>query len=135
MTVEIVTVDQSTQIDTALSGDYTALGWRNHPGGDPDGQYNWWKSGSPVNFGRFEDPEIDRLLDEGRTTAEGRDEIYEDLNRQFAAEVHNVWLWYTPWIVGMAPEVHGVPGEGPTGGEGFPGLASGHPVTYMWVEQ
>ena len=135
MTVDIVTVDQSTQIDTALSGDYTALGWRNHPGGDPDGQYNWWKSGSPVNFGRFEDPEIDRLLDEGRTTAEGRDEIYEDLNRQFAAEVHNVWLWYTPWIVGMAPEVHGVPGEGPTGGEGFPGLATGHPVTYMWVEQ
>ena len=135
MSVEIITVDQSTQIDTALSGDYTAIGWRNHPGGDPDGQYNWWKSGSPVNFGRFVDPEIDRLLDEGRTTAEGRDEIYEDLNRQFATEVHNIWLWYTPWIVATATDVHGVPGEGPTAAEGFPGLASGHPVTYMWVEQ
>jgi peptide/nickel transport system substrate-binding protein len=135
MGVEIITVDQSTQIDSALSGDFEALGWRNHPGGDPDLQYNWWKTGSPVNFGRFEDPEIDRLLDEGRTTAEGREEIYEELNQRFAEEVHNVWLWYTPWIVAMAPEVHGVPGEGPTSTEAFPGLASGHPVTYMWVEQ
>jgi peptide/nickel transport system substrate-binding protein len=135
MTVEIITVDQSTQIDSALSGDFEALGWRNHPGGDPDLQYNWWKTGSPVNFGRFEDPEIDRLLDEGRTTAEGREEIYEELNRQFAEDVHNVWLWYTPWVVAMAPEVDGVPGEGPTSTEAFPGLASGHPVTYMWVEQ
>lgn len=135
MGVEIITVDQSTQIDSAISGEFEALGWRNHPGGDPDGQYNWWKSGSLVNFGRINDPEIDRLLDEGRTTREGRDEIYEDLNRQFAAEFHNIWLWYTPWIVAMAPEVHGVPGEGPTSADPFPGLATGHPVTYMWVEQ
>ena len=135
MSVEIVTVDQSTQIDTAISGDFEAIGWRNHPGGDPDQQYNWWKSGSPVNFGKFSDPEIDRLLDEGRTTLEGRDQIYEDLNRRFAEEVHNIWLWYTPWTVAMAADVHGVPGEGPTSAEGFPGLAAGHPVAYMWVEQ
>jgi len=135
MSVEIVTVDQSTQIDTAISGDFEAIGWRNHPGGDPDQQYNWWKSGSPVNFGRFSDPEIDRLLDEGRTTTEGREQIYEDLNRRFAEEVHNVWSWYTPWTVAMATDVHGVPGEGPTSAEPFPGLATGHLVTYMWVEQ
>jgi hypothetical protein len=35
----------------------------------------------------------------------------------------------------MATDVHGVPGEGPTSAEGFPGLAAGHPVAYMWVEQ
>ena len=133
--VEIITVDQSTQIDTAISGDFEALGWRNHPGGDPDGQYNWWKSGSPVNFGRFNDPEIDRLLDEGRTTVEGRDQIYEDLNRRFAEQVHNVWMWYTPWTIATATDVHGVPGEGPTDAEPFPGLATGHYVMYMWAEQ
>ena len=133
--VEIITVDQSTQIDTAISGDFEALGWRNHPGGDPDGQYNWWKSGSPVNFGRFNDSEIDRLLDEGRTTAEGRDQIYEALNERFAEQVHNIWMWYTPWTVATATDVHGVPGEGPTAAEGFPGLAAGHYVMYMWVEQ
>jgi peptide/nickel transport system substrate-binding protein len=133
--VEIVAVDQSTQIDAALDGDFQAIGWRLHPGGDPDLQYNWWKSGSPVNFGRFSDPEIDRLLDQGRTSKEGREQVYEDLNQRFSDEIHNVWIHYTLWIVATAPDVHGVPGEGPTSAEGFPGLADGHPVAYMWVEQ
>jgi peptide/nickel transport system substrate-binding protein len=135
MSVEIITVDQSTLIDDAISGDFEANGWRLHPGGDPDLQYNWWKSGSPVNFGKFSDTEIDRLLDEGRTTKDGREQIYEDLNRRFAEEVYNLWIYYTPWIIAMATDVHGVPGEGPTSAEGFPGLADGHPVAYMWVEQ
>jgi len=133
--VEIVAVDQSTQIDSALAGDFQAIGWRLHPGGDPDLQYNWWKSGSPVNFGQFSDPEIDRLLDEGRTTKEGREQVYQDLNRRFAEQLHNIWIHYTVWQVAMAPDVHGVPAEGPTSAEGFPGLAQAHPVTYMWVEQ
>lgn len=135
MEVEIIGVDQSTQIDSALQGDFEAIGWRNHPGGDPDGQYNWWKSGSPVNFGRFNDPEIDELLDRGRTTVEGREEIYEQLNERFAEQVWNIWIYYTPWTVATAPDVHGVPGEGPSAPEPFPGLATGHPVMYMWVEQ
>jgi peptide/nickel transport system substrate-binding protein len=139
MSVEIITVDQSTQIDSAISGDFEAIGWRNHPGGDPDEQYVWWKSSStnPINFGRFNDSEIDQLLDEGRTTADDaqREQIYEDLNRRFAEEVHNVWLWYTPWTVATANDVHGILGEGPTSAEPFPGLAVGNPTTYMWVDQ
>ena len=142
MSVEIVTLDQSTLIDAAISGDYQAINWRNHPGGDPDGQYVWWKSfdgqpPNPINFGRFNDPEIDRLLDEGRTTPDDaqRQQVYEDLNRRFAEQLWNLWIYYTPWTVATAPDVHGVPGEGPSGPEPFPGLAAGHPVTYMWVEQ
>jgi ABC-type transport system substrate-binding protein len=88
-----------------------------------------------VNFGRFSDPEIDRLLDEGRTSKEGRGQVYEELNRRFAEQLWNIWIHYTPWIVAMASDVHGVPGEGPTSAEGFPGLANGHPVMYMWAEQ
>jgi peptide/nickel transport system substrate-binding protein len=142
MSVDIVTVDQSTQIDNAISGDFEAIGWRNHPGGDPDTQYVWWKSfdgnpPNPINFARFDDREIDRLLEEGRTTADdsARQQIYEDLNRRFAEEVWNLWIYYTPWTVATAPDVHGVPGEGPSSAEPFPGLAVGHPVAYMWVEQ
>jgi peptide/nickel transport system substrate-binding protein len=142
MKVEIITVDQSTQIDNAISGDFEAIAWRNHPGGDPDTQYVWWKSfdgnpPNPINFARFDDTDIDRLLDEGRTNPDdsARQQIYEDLNRRFAEEVWNLWTYYTPWTVATAPDVHGVPGEGPTSAEPFPGLAVGHPVTYMWVEQ
>jgi peptide/nickel transport system substrate-binding protein len=142
MSVDIVTVDQSTQIDNAISGDFEAIAWRNHPGGDPDTQYVWWRSfdgkpPNPINFARFDDREIDRLLEEGRTNPDdaARKDIYEDLNRRFAEEVWNLWIYYTPWTVATAPDVHGVPGEGPTSAEPFPGLAVGHPVAYMWVEQ
>jgi len=135
--VDIVQVDQSTQIDTAISGDFQAIAWRNHPGGDPDGQYVWWESSYPTNFGRINDPEIDRLLHEGRQTADPaeREQIYEDLNRRFADQVWNLWTYYTLWGIATAPEVNGVLGEGPTGGDPFPGLAVGNEVAYMWVEQ
>src|SRR4029453_14552214 len=38
MDVEIVTVDQSTQIDSAIQGNFEAIGWGDHPGGGPDEQ-------------------------------------------------------------------------------------------------
>jgi peptide/nickel transport system substrate-binding protein len=137
MELEIVTVDQSTQIDTAISGDFQAIGWRNHPGGDPDDQYIWWYTGYPTNFGRIADPEIDDLLDRGRTTADPaeRRQIYEDLSRRFGEQVYNLWTYYQPWTVATAPDVHGILGEGPSDPEPFPGLAVGNPTTYMWVEQ
>lgn len=130
--------DQATGINNALAGDFQALAWRNHPGADPDTQYNWWYEASPVNFGRIADPEINRLLDEGRTTPPGeeREAIYEDLNRQFGEEVWNVWLTSTVWSVASQPEVNNLLGYGPPGGSGpFPGLGTGHLVSGMWVEQ
>ncbi len=142
MSMEITAADQSTIIDRAIQGTFQAINWRNHPGGDPDQQYVWWKAATgdppnPVNFGRFNDPEIDRLLDEGRATDDPaeREQIYEDINRRFAEQLWNAWSYYTLWIVATAPDVHGVPGEGPNSAEPFPGIAVGHPVAYMWVEQ
>jgi hypothetical protein len=36
--------------------------FRNYPGGDPDINYVWWYGeGNPVNFGGYDDPEINRL--------------------------------------------------------------------------
>ena len=78
---------------------------------------------------------IDSLLDQGRESLANRDQVYEDIIRRFAEQVHNLWGWYTPLTVAMATDVNGVPGESPDSAEGFPGLASGHRVEYMWVEQ
>jgi peptide/nickel transport system substrate-binding protein len=137
MELEIVTVDQSTQIDTAISGDFQAIGWRNHPGGDPDEQYVWWESTYPTNFGRINDPEVDRLLNDGRSNPDrdARVTIYEDLNKLFGEQVYNIWNYYTTWSVSTAPDVHGVLGEGPSSADPFPGLAVGISPAYLWVEQ
>src|SRR3546814_14808335 len=65
--------EQAQLINNALGGTFDMLQWRNHPGGDPDGQYNWWATGSPVNFGKIDDPELQALLDAGRTATDPED--------------------------------------------------------------
>ena len=138
VTVNLKGIEQAQLINTALGGDFDAISWRNHPGGDPDTQYIWWYGGSPVNFGRINDPEINSLLDQGRSEPDPakRKAIYEDINREFAKEVYNLWLNWTEWNIATAPDVHGVYGPTlPTGQEPFPGLAAGHTVAGMWIDQ
>jgi peptide/nickel transport system substrate-binding protein len=120
--VTIRTVDQSTLINEALAGNFTGAGFRNHAGGDPDTQYQWWHSGSPVNFGRINDPEIDRLLEEGRSEPDEakRVAIYQDLSRRFADEYYNLWSWYTYWAVGYQNDISGVAGPPLPDGGGRP---------------
>jgi peptide/nickel transport system substrate-binding protein len=120
--VSIRGVDQPTLINEALAGSFTGMGFRQHPGGDPDTQYVWWHSGSPVNFGRIDDPEIDALLDEGRveTDPAKRTKIYQDLTREFAKEWYMLWSWYTYWAVGYQNDVKGVTGPPLPDGGGKP---------------
>lgn len=110
--ITIHQVDQATLISLAIAGRFQQLAWRNHPGGDPDTQYVWWHSGSPVNFGRINDPVIDRLLDEGRveTDAKKRVKIYQQLNRRFAKELYDLWVWYQGWAIASQTDVKGVAG-------------------------
>jgi peptide/nickel transport system substrate-binding protein len=133
--VKINSVDQTMLVSDAIAGNYEAMTFRRHPGGEPDLQYMWWYGANPVNFGRIADPEIDRLLDQGRSEPDPdkRREIYEGISRQFGSEVWNVWLNYTPWGVALAPDVHGVLSSVlPDGDRPFTGLAAGHPLVGMW---
>lgn len=142
--INVRTLEQSQLITTAISGDFEAMVFRNHPGGDPDQQYVWWKGGMPTNFNRFDDPEINRLLDEGRASPdrEAREEIYADINRRFGSEVYNIWLNWTQWDVAGAPGLGGVlgpnlPDETGTAGASkpFPGLATGHPLHGLYLNE
>lgn len=123
ITVTIRGIDQASLINDALAGNFQGMGFRNHSSaGDPDAQRVWWRSDSPVNFGRIKDPEIDRLLDAGRveTEPEKRAEIYEDLNRRFADQAWNLWSWYTLWAIAAKPDVKGLLGPPLPDGAGKP---------------
>lgn len=139
MNVTLANTDQSQLINQAIAGDFQAVGWRNHPGGDPDGQYVWWHSGSPVNFGRINDPQLDKLLEDGRSTPDkaARTKIYQDLNKLFAAKVYNVWEFWTKWSVASQPKVNGIfgPDLPDNGGKPDTALGTGHPVLGLWVSQ
>ncbi len=134
--VNIEPVEQATLISRAIAGDFQTLSFRNHAGGDPDLQYIWWHSGSPTNFGNIDDPEIDKLLDEGRAEADKtkRQTIYEDLNRRFADEVYDIWLNWSVWTIGNQTYVHDLLGGPLPGGQApFPGLADGHSLASAWI--
>jgi peptide/nickel transport system substrate-binding protein len=135
ITVDIKVADQATLINQALGGQFQAVTWRNHPGGDPDGQYVWWHSNSPVNFNNIKDPDLDRALDDGRSTTDvnARRADYEEVQRIFARQLYNLWGFYALWTFASNPKVHGVTGPDlPDGGR--PGLiASVHPVVGIWL--
>ncbi|WCO66024.1 ABC transporter substrate-binding protein [Iamia majanohamensis] len=137
--IELATIQQDAQIDTAISGDYDLTGFRNYPGGDPDELSIWFRSDSPANFGRIDDPEVDALLAEGRSEPdpEARRAIYEELNRRFGEDVWNLWANWTTWRIASAPEVHGYSLDTlpllPDGSAPFPGLATGHPTMGLWT--
>ena len=138
MKITTKTVEQAALINTALGGDWQAITWRNHPGGNPDGQYVWWHSGEPTNFGKINDPELDALLEQGRAEADPAKQktIYEDVNRVFGKQIYNLWFNWSEWNIATATDIFGIYGpDNADGSKPFPGLATGHSVAGLWVQQ
>ncbi len=153
ITVRLQTVAQATLIENAIGGSYQAMLFRNYPGGEPDQNHVWWYGeGNPVNFGGWDDPELNALLDRGRETADPdqRRQIYQDVNRIMTSQVFALWTTFTPWVIVTAGNVHGVlgpplPGEDHTvpveaevddpGRKPNAGLATGHSLLGLWVSQ
>ncbi len=129
--------DASAFIDQALAGAYDLMLVANHPAGDPDLQEIWWSSDSPVNLGRIDDPEMDALLEEGRseTDPDRRSEIYQDVNRIFGERVYNLWQSFTRWAVASGTDVHGLLDTPlPDGSAPAPGRSAGHSLASTWMD-
>jgi len=151
--VTVQSVDQSALIDRAIAGEYQGMVFRNFPGGDPDENYVWWYGdGNLVNFGKWDDAELNALLDQGRQTADpaARKKIYQDVNRIMATKVYGLWNTYALWAIALGPDVHNVlgpplpgpdpskPGDGTTDDparQPSTGLATAHPLLGMWISQ
>jgi peptide/nickel transport system substrate-binding protein len=112
-----VSIDQIPQgefISAALAGDFQVFTWRNHPGADPDAQYIWWSSTTTqniaINFGRIRDERVDELLEQIRTETDpdARRAAAEDLNRYFAEQVFDAWLYWVQWGHVHRTNVHNV---------------------------
>lgn len=136
--VELETVQQDTLIDNAISGDFDLMSFRNYASVDPGELYDWFRGQSPVNFGRFDDPEVNRLLDAGRAERdpEARAALYQDLNRRMGEQAYSLWTAYATWMVASDPAVHGYGPEDapalPDGGRPSEGLAAGHVTHGIW---
>ena len=92
-----------------------------------------------MNFGRFDDPVINAALDKGRTSSDPdtRRAAYETVNKQFAKQAYNVYLWYAPWAVAESRNVHGILGPPlPDQADVAPStrLVTGHPLHGIWID-
>ncbi len=117
----VTPIEQGQYIGLALAGTFQAQGWRNHAGVDPSEQWYWWSSAtaSPIepskpelalNFGRFQDPEMDKQYAIIRQNPDpaARKAAAEAVNQQFGKNVWNFWLYWTLWGVIANPNVQNI---------------------------
>jgi peptide/nickel transport system substrate-binding protein len=138
-------VDESQGINDVIGKQFQATAWRNHPGFDPDSEFVWWHCDNPsgtcdnlVNFGGFNDPVINKALDDGRkdTSVAARTKDYETVNREFAKQLYDAWGWYSDWTIPAQNNVHGIDNLAlPNGAAPFPGFTSGIDPAGVWVSK
>lgn len=134
-------VDDAQIINLALAGRTDAFLWRNYPGSDPDTLYVWFRSGSPVNFGKLNDPVIDQLFEEGRTETDpaARKAIYTKLFRHMSNTVSALWFGYNDTYVAANNRIRDIIGPNLPDAAGKPGTqrpvqinASYHQLLGLW---
>jgi peptide/nickel transport system substrate-binding protein len=146
---EIVQIEQSAYITSALLGNFQMFAWRNHGGTFVDQQYIWWhsknagaeKTAIALNFGRVKDPVIDDLLDKARVESDlaKRKSYAEDINREFAKQCWAIPLYWEIWGIAHKASVVGIDQltfpDNTTLiglGNGFPGQ---FPMTTIWLKK
>lgn len=143
MDVKLASVEQTTLIQNALSGNYSAQVWRQFGAQDPDGDYVWWASSNTepplaLNMARNRDPQVDAALDAGRSSVDeaARKQAYADLQRRFTADLPYLYLNHTPWAVVADLTVRDVAKQTLPDGTPSAGVLSGvHRLTQVWLEQ
>ena len=65
-----------------------------------------------VNFSKFNDPEINKDFETGRTSTDPavRKQAYEDMNKEFAKQVWEAWAYWSVWTVPYQTDIHGILG-------------------------
>ena len=113
MNAKLVQVDQSSLVNELLGGNFSVTLVRNFHSDAAFGDvanYVWWQQGSPINFGRINDPAVQAALDAGRTSTDpaALEKAYSDFNTAMGAGEYVVPAWYSTW--GLASK--GVTGTG-----------------------
>ena len=130
-------------ITNALLGapEFFAFGWRNHAGLFAENQTLWWHGFASdafgaetadgalsLNFGRLNDPVINDLLDQARSTEDPEESkaLAQEINRQFASECWILPVIQTVWGIHMQPTVQNI-GRDPLPDGGFMADGAGFP--------
>ncbi len=112
VTMVIDQVDQTTLVTKAFRRDFDLTPWRIIDLADPDPQaYANFHTGSPVNLSDYSNPEVDKLLEDARTSGdqERRVEDYCKLAQILNREVPWFWPLDNHYFSIAKPRLKGVP--------------------------
>jgi peptide/nickel transport system substrate-binding protein len=110
--MEIEQVDQTTIPPRAFSHQFQLTPWRIIDFADPDPQmYANFHTGSSVNLAQYSNPELDRLLENARSTADQEQRIadYCAISRLINQEATWFWTFQNTYYAMAKKTVHGVP--------------------------
>ncbi len=116
--VEIETLELGVYVDRWLKADFDAVAALNGGNPDPDIMfYRYWHStGNLQKVAAWNSPEVDALLDQGKTTLdpEQRKAVYADVQKKLAESAPWVWLYVgyeyrimQPYVKGFTPMPNG----------------------------
>jgi peptide/nickel transport system substrate-binding protein len=115
--VDIVQTDGATYILDSVLGDFEAVIWAQHGSPDPDYEHVWWDGDNArplgelsLNFPRHRDEEVDRALEQARSTDDfdARKQAYETVQERFAEQLPYIWLSYVRPVVVAQNDVRGL---------------------------
>ncbi|MCA6121071.1 ABC transporter substrate-binding protein [Bradyrhizobium sp. WSM 1704] len=110
--MEIEQVDQATIVPRAFMRQFQMTPWRIVDLADPDPQmYANFHTGSPVALANYSDPELDRLLEHARSTADidKRTEDYCAISRLINKQAIWFWTFQNTYYAISNAKVKGVP--------------------------
>jgi peptide/nickel transport system substrate-binding protein len=111
--LQIEQLEWSTWIDTVVvNGDYDIEIVLISGGSDPDDFfYQWHHTGEVFNIQRYSDPDMDAMLDEGRTTVdqEARKEIYYQIQDKLLEDLPMAHIIYRDQIMATTAAVQNFP--------------------------
>jgi peptide/nickel transport system substrate-binding protein len=110
--MELEQIDQATFVPRAFMRQFQVIGWRIIDLADPDVQmYANFHTGSPVNLANYSNPELDRLLEHARATAdpEKRTEDYCAISRLINKEATWFWTFQNTYYAISSAKLKGLP--------------------------
>jgi peptide/nickel transport system substrate-binding protein len=117
ITTTIENIEPAVQIQRTITGNYQLSLFAHLTSPEPDQDWYFWSSttapgagGININFSQFKSPAIDAALKKGRETADvaTRKASYAELVKLLNAQALNVWLYWTPYSLVAANDVHGL---------------------------
>ena len=108
--MQIQKMDFGTLLDHAKKGDFEAatISWSGRM--DPDGNlYDWFHTGTSMNYMKYSNPEVDGLLEQARhlTDQEARKSMYRQILMKLNQDVPYIFLYHDNNVFGLSKKIKG----------------------------